>query len=171
MTSIRQSAYGADVARSDRPSSTRVLAVGLDAVKVHRWLGEGASVETAPDLLQAVGQLWDKPWDVVMASMGDTVERDLRAWLDAVDHAEGRPVLIAVVKDALGVGAAAHPQTLAEVEARHITEILEQTGGRITEAARMLGVHRNTLARKVRAIKRDGPRPDSKSEKPINTTT
>ena len=40
--------------------------------------------------------------------------------------------------------------TLAEVEARHIAMVLAQAGGQIGEAAEILGIHRNTLARKVR---------------------
>jgi two-component system response regulator AtoC len=40
--------------------------------------------------------------------------------------------------------------TLAEVEARHIAHVLSATGGRIASAARILGVHRNTLARKMK---------------------
>ena len=40
--------------------------------------------------------------------------------------------------------------TLSEMEARHIARVLEHTHGQIGEAARMLGVHRNTLARKIR---------------------
>lgn len=135
---------------------------------VRRWLGEGALVETAPDLLQAVGRLWEKPWDVVVARVGDGIERDLRSWLEAVNHTEGRPLLIVVTKGSTSVGASDRPMTLAEVEARHISEVLEQTGGRITESARMLGVHRNTLARKVRAIKRA---PGHANETPITATT
>jgi two-component system, NtrC family, response regulator HydG len=40
--------------------------------------------------------------------------------------------------------------TLAEVEARHITRVLAHTGGAIGATARILGIHRNTLARKMR---------------------
>jgi two-component system response regulator AtoC len=40
--------------------------------------------------------------------------------------------------------------TLAEVEADHIASVVRLVGGRMTEAARVLGIHRNTLARKVR---------------------
>jgi DNA-binding NtrC family response regulator len=40
--------------------------------------------------------------------------------------------------------------TLRDVEARHIARVLAHTQGQIGEAARILGVHRNTLARKVR---------------------
>jgi two-component system response regulator HydG len=40
--------------------------------------------------------------------------------------------------------------TLREAEARHIAQVLEHTRGQIGEAARILGLHRNTLARKIR---------------------
>jgi DNA-binding NtrC family response regulator len=40
--------------------------------------------------------------------------------------------------------------TLRELEARHIARVLDSTSGHIGEAARILGVHRNTLARKTR---------------------
>ena len=55
-------------------------------------------------------------------------------------------------------GAAAEPgkdaspsgiATLAEAEARHIRLALDAAGGRVGEAARILGIHRNTLARKI----------------------
>jgi transcriptional regulator of acetoin/glycerol metabolism len=36
------------------------------------------------------------------------------------------------------------------MEARHIARVLSHTRGHIGEAARVLGVHRNTLARKIR---------------------
>jgi DNA-binding NtrC family response regulator len=41
-------------------------------------------------------------------------------------------------------------ETLAELEARHIRKVLAFTGGRIEAAAKILGIHRNTLARKIR---------------------
>jgi DNA-binding NtrC family response regulator len=40
--------------------------------------------------------------------------------------------------------------TLAEVEAEHIARVVRRVGGHLTDAARILGIHRNTLARKVR---------------------
>ena len=40
--------------------------------------------------------------------------------------------------------------TLKEVEAAHIRSVLEHTGGRMGEAAEVLGVHRNTITAKVR---------------------
>ena len=40
--------------------------------------------------------------------------------------------------------------TLAEVEARHITRVLTHTNGQIGAAAEILGIHRNTLTRKMK---------------------
>ena len=40
--------------------------------------------------------------------------------------------------------------TLADVEARHIARVLSHTGGQIGSAADILGIHRNTLARKIK---------------------
>ena len=40
--------------------------------------------------------------------------------------------------------------TLQEMEIRHISRVLTDTRGQIGEAARLLGVHRNTLARKIK---------------------
>src|SRR5207247_5655699 len=40
--------------------------------------------------------------------------------------------------------------TLAELEARHIARVLAHTSGRIGAAAEILGIHRNTLTRKMK---------------------
>jgi two-component system response regulator HydG len=40
--------------------------------------------------------------------------------------------------------------SLREMEARHIKRALDHTHGHVSDAARILGVHRNTLARKIR---------------------
>ena len=41
--------------------------------------------------------------------------------------------------------------TLEEVEREHIRRVLSLTGGNLSEAARLLGIHRNTLRQKIRA--------------------
>jgi transcriptional regulator with GAF, ATPase, and Fis domain len=41
------------------------------------------------------------------------------------------------------------PPTLARVEQQHILKVLESVGGNVTQAARVLGVHRDTLKRKL----------------------
>ena len=53
--------------------------------------------------------------------------------------------------------------TLAEVEARHIGRVLKHTGGHLGEASRVLGIHRNTLTRKlqeygIQAVEGSAPR-------------
>lgn len=40
--------------------------------------------------------------------------------------------------------------TLADVEARHIARVLAHTGGQVSAAAAILGIHRNTLTRKIK---------------------
>ena len=40
--------------------------------------------------------------------------------------------------------------TLAEAEARHIARVLAHTNGQIGAAAEILGIHRNTLTRKMK---------------------
>ena len=45
--------------------------------------------------------------------------------------------------------------TLRELERRHILSVLEATGGRRGEAARVLGIDRTTLYRKLRQIASD----------------
>ncbi len=42
------------------------------------------------------------------------------------------------------------PETLADLEKIHITKILEKTNWNLAEAARKLGIHRNTLRMKIR---------------------
>jgi DNA-binding NtrC family response regulator len=42
--------------------------------------------------------------------------------------------------------------TLAEVERRYIERVLEQTGGHMSRAAEVLGIHRNTLRRKLESF-------------------
>jgi DNA-binding NtrC family response regulator len=39
--------------------------------------------------------------------------------------------------------------TLSELERRHIQAVLEETGWNIQDAAGILGIHRNTLTRKI----------------------
>jgi DNA-binding NtrC family response regulator len=46
--------------------------------------------------------------------------------------------------------------SLAEVEADHIRRVLEDVGGQVGRAADVLGIHRNTLSRKIRAYGLDG---------------
>ena len=42
---------------------------------------------------------------------------------------------------------------LQEVERRHIQQVLAATGGQLNRAAQILGIHRNTLRRKLHETK------------------
>ncbi|HYG67455.1 MAG TPA: helix-turn-helix domain-containing protein, partial [Anaeromyxobacteraceae bacterium] len=48
-------------------------------------------------------------------------------------------------------------RTLAEVEREHVLAVLEACGGSQAEAARILGIGRNTLWRKLRAYRPEEP--------------
>jgi transcriptional regulator with PAS, ATPase and Fis domain len=84
--------------------------------------------------------------------------RELRNVIErAVLVADGDTLRLAHLPDALrgvrDVPSSAHSDalpTLAEVEARHITRVLAASDGRVATAARVLGVHRNTLTRKMK---------------------
>jgi DNA-binding NtrC family response regulator len=85
--------------------------------------------------------------------------RELRNVIErAVLVADGDTLRLAHLPDALrgvsdAVPSSAHSDalpTLAEVEARHITRVLAASDGRVATAARVLGVHRNTLTRKMK---------------------
>jgi len=93
--------------------------------------------------------LADHPWPGNIRQLRNAMER-------AVLMADGpllRPVhLPAEVRDPAPRrgGAAVEPTgTLADVERRYIQRVLEQTGGHMAHAAEVLGIHRNTLRRKL----------------------
>ena len=46
-------------------------------------------------------------------------------------------------------GGGAFPGTLARVEWEHINRVLSDCGGNISKAARVLGIHRRSLQRKL----------------------
>ncbi len=83
--------------------------------------------------------------------------RELR---NVVEHAviisRDRVIRLEDLPEEIQAEARTNPRTsaplpsLAEVEAQHIAEVLEHTGGVIHTAAEILGIHRNTLARKVK---------------------
>lgn len=69
-----------------------------------------------------------------------------------------RRALDGAVCASVGDAPAQRIPTLAEVEAKHIRDVLRQCRGNRTEAARLLGIGRNTLWRKLRQI--EGAHPE-----------
>ena len=104
---------------------TKISERALGALKQHDWVG---NVRELRNIMERA----------ILLVPGDTIKID-----HLPDEFRGDPATEArsPLQSSL---------TLAEVEARHITMVLAQAGGQIGEAAEILGIHRNTLARKVR---------------------
>lgn len=86
---------------------------------------------------------------------------NVRQLANAIKHgavlAQGKPIGVAhlppeVVSPATRRGGSARLRTLADVERAHIVQVLEACDGRCSEAARVLGIGRTTLWRKLRAF-------------------
>jgi two-component system response regulator HydG len=99
---------------------------------------------------QAVDLLRGHEWAGNVRELRNVVERSVLVADGPVLRAEHLPE-----EWRTGGGRTAHAEpsplaTMRDVEARHIARVLAHTEGQIGEAARILGVHRNTLARKIR---------------------
>jgi two-component system, NtrC family, response regulator AtoC len=114
-------------ARYGKPIS-RISEPAIALLRQHRWVGN-------------VRELRNVVERAVIVATDDTLR---------VEHfpeelrASPAPAALAVERED------APPATLADLERRHIQRVLAQTGGAISAAATILGIHRNTLARKVR---------------------
>lgn len=113
-------------------SSRTVTHLGADALHAltsHRWAGNVRELRSAIE-------------HAVLATSGDTIE--LSDLPDDFNAAAG------AVQDAGPAGRTGRTPSLAEMEARHIAFVLAETQGVIHVAAEVLGIHRNTLTRKIR---------------------
>ena len=99
---------------------------------------------------QALELLRSHDWSGHVRELRNVVERAVLAGEGEVLRAEQLPEEWRTNAEATDVADAGRIPTLQEIEARHIARVLAHTGGQIGEAARLLGVHRNTLARKVK---------------------
>jgi len=98
---------------------------------------------------KAMALLRRHTWSGNVRELGNVIERAVIVCRDGTLRAEDLPEeLRGEAKP--GGGPEGALVTLAEAEARHIARTLAYTRGRIGEAAKILGIHRNTLARKVR---------------------
>jgi DNA-binding NtrC family response regulator len=108
----------------------------------------GKTVDAVSD--RALDVLRDHVWVGNVRELRNVIER-------AVIVATDRTLRVEHLPEELrgeGAGAPSRPSaaapTLAEVEARHIARVLAGTGGQVGAAAALLGIHRNTLTRKIR---------------------
>jgi DNA-binding NtrC family response regulator len=108
----------------------------------------GKQVATISD--RAFELLRNHPWVGNVRELRNVIER-------AVLVAETDVLRVEDLSDDLRAEEASLPDrpqrallTLAELEARHIARVLAHTSGQIGSAAEILGIHRNTLTRKIK---------------------
>ncbi len=89
-------------------------------------------------------------WVGNVRELRNVVERAVIVATDGVLRADYMPEELRAGAAAPTTRVDAPLATLAEVEARHIARVLAHTGGAIGTTASILGIHRNTLARKMR---------------------
>lgn len=75
--------------------------------------------------------------DLTLTSRALPAPRDVLAWADHVMFTIELP-------------AGVKPPTLQEVEDRYVAAVVKRCGGNISEAARVLGIYRSSLQRKMR---------------------
>ena len=114
-----------DFSRQYRKHIRTISADALELLRAHTW----------------VGNVWE---------LQNVLERAVVFAADGVVAAEHLPREFRL-HAATAKGRAAPPQdTLAFVRAEHIAGVIAHTGGVVLSAAGILGIHRNTLARKLR---------------------
>jgi DNA-binding NtrC family response regulator len=88
------------------------------------------------------------PWPGNVRQLRNAMERAVLLADGAVIRAAHLPAEVRTPAPESGDGFSAWG-TLAEVEKRYIARVLDQTGGHMAHAAEVLGIHRNTLRRKL----------------------
>ena len=102
--------------------------------------GNGEAAGFSAEALQAL-ERYDWPGNV----------RELRSVVESL-RATGKPIeLTELPSDITQRSRSLDPEamTLSAMERQHIQRVLRLTGGRLTRAAELLGIHRNTLRRKL----------------------
>jgi transcriptional regulator with PAS, ATPase and Fis domain len=99
---------------------------------------------------RALELLRNHPWVGNVRELRNVVERAVIVATDDCLRAEHLPEELRGEEAALAERPQGTLLTLAELEARHITRVLAHTSGQIGAAAEILGIHRNTLTRKMK---------------------
>ena len=110
----------------------------------------GKSITAISDVV--LDALRNRPWVGNVRELRNVIERMMVVASGNTLRAEHLPADMR--EETPGGGSAGRERaglpTLAEGEARHIARVLAHTGGQIGAAAEILGIHRNTLTRKIR---------------------
>jgi two-component system response regulator RegA len=133
---------GLEVARAERP----------DAALLDLYIGEDSGLELLRALKDELPELV-----VILLSGHAGVQHAVEAFHGgAVDFLQkpigGKQLLDAIERAAVRAQAGPTSPTLARAELEHITRVLHECNGNISEAARRLGIHRRSLQRKLQKI-------------------
>ena len=114
-----------------------------------RQFGEryGKRIEAVSD--RALELLRNHQWVGNVRELRNVIERAAIVVSDGTLRSEHLPDELRAEEPGVPERSAGVLPTLAEAEARHIARVLAHTGGQIGSAADILGIHRNTLTRKM----------------------
>jgi len=99
---------------------------------------------------RALDLLRGHQWVGNVRELRNVIERAVIVATDTTLRTEHLPEELRVEEPGVPERAHGGLLTLAEAEARHIGRVLAHTGGQIGAAAEILGIHRNTLTRKMK---------------------
>jgi DNA-binding NtrC family response regulator len=105
-------------------------------------------IETLSD--RALELLRHHQWVGNVRELRNVIERAAIVATDGTLRSEHLPDELRAEEPGVPERTAGGLPTLAEAEARHIARVLAHTGGQIGAAADVLGIHRNTLTRKMK---------------------
>jgi len=115
-----------------------------------RQFGEryGKRIEAVSD--RALELLRNHQWVGNVRELRNVIERAAIVASDGTLRSEHLPDELRAEEPGVPERSANALPTLAQAEARHIARVLQHTGGQIGSAADILGIHRNTLTRKMK---------------------
>jgi len=108
----------------------------------------GKDISAVSDLVRTL--LFRHDWVGNVRELRNVIERAVIVATDGTLRAENLPDELRREDLTLPEQQEGSIATLVETEGRHIAQVLRHTSGQIGAAARILGIHRNTLARKMR---------------------
>ena len=127
-----------EIARARRP----------DCALLDLCIGDDSGIELLRELKRQLPQL------VVLLFSGhpavnDAVQAFHGGAIDFLQKPVGGAGVVEAIERAEANGRGRRRPTLARAEFEHITRVLHECGGNISEAARRLGIHRRSLQRKL----------------------
>jgi DNA-binding NtrC family response regulator len=113
-----------------------------------------SSVTLSPRVMQ---RFLDYPWPGNVRELENTILYMLAVSSDRVLRADNLPTNLHYDLGGTGLPPvnSESPLPLAEIERRHILEVIEHTRGDVTAAAHILGIGKTTLYRKMKLYARD----------------